>query len=74
LELTLAQAGAGGSLRGRRPRQSLLYLDNMKVILSTVMICALHNRKSNPYLKGMTYDNSIKKTEMVQHNPPHSER
>jgi hypothetical protein len=43
----------------------------MKVILSTVMICALHNRKSNPYLKGMTYDNSIKKTEVVQHNPPH---
>jgi hypothetical protein len=31
----------------------------------------LHNRKSNPYLKGMTYDNSIKKTEMVQLNPPY---
>jgi hypothetical protein len=46
-------------------------LDIMKVILSTIMICALHNRKSNPYLKGMTYDNSIKKTEMVQHNPTH---
>jgi hypothetical protein len=46
-------------------------IDNMKVILSTVMICALHNRKSNSYLKGMTYDNGIKKTGLVQASSPH---
>jgi len=31
--------------RGFRQHRSKNYLDNMKVILSTVMICALHNKQ-----------------------------
>jgi hypothetical protein len=48
-----------------------LYLDNMKVILSTGMICVNRNNQIKPYLKGMTYDNSIKKTGMAQASSPH---
>jgi hypothetical protein len=44
----------------------------MKVILSTVMVCAKQKTQINPYLKGMTYGtDTIKKTRVAQSSSPH---